>query len=316
MPRTYKPKYYISSDRWIPAKAAMDNILDDRGHSWATGTKPLWGNRSIGPSSKSAYTTHYRGLKHFCCMIGDYESLIILQENRPTYCTSMKAETVEAFIRFKMCDRSITLKDLEGNTICNIDGTPIKCTKDWAAHKTLKQFISAISALHHAAGNVGDFLEACPDCYTKELAGQGHIGCLVHRGSPKTWRSGQPKNSVVVTNAIQNSARNKASESGDAQLTVFELLQLRQHLMSSNDDVGFQLWVLILVSVKLFLRSEEGTGDKKKDPDRPEDPILPSGLQVDLSFIGELSVVENGVIEALAVRIKGKTDGETQILML
>jgi hypothetical protein len=54
-------------------------------------------------------------------MIGEYELLIILQENRPTYCTSMKAETVEAFIRFKMCDRSIALKDFEGNTICNID---------------------------------------------------------------------------------------------------------------------------------------------------------------------------------------------------
>lgn len=51
---------------------------------------------------------------------------------------------------------------------------------------------------------------------------------------------------------------------GACPLTPFEVLAIRNRLLSTNQIEDFQLWVLLLVSIKLFLRSGEATGDEKE----------------------------------------------------
>ena len=82
---------------------------------------------------------------------------------------------------------------------------------------------------------------------------------------------------------------------GATPITPFQLEKIRIRLLSSNDVVDLQLYVIILVSIKLFLRSGEATGDVV-DPDTEE--TIYTGLTME-SIVPELSIIENGVIECL-----------------
>jgi hypothetical protein len=76
---------------------------------------------------------------------------------------------------------------------------------------------------------------------------------------------------------------------GSSALTPMELLSMREALLNTNSLANLELWVMIIVSAKLFLRSEELVT-----------------MKLDKSFIRELShVSENGVVNGLAISIKG-----------
>jgi hypothetical protein len=61
------------------------------------------------------------------------------------------------------------------------------------------------------------------------------------------------------------------------------------------------MWILLLISVKLFLRSGEATGDTVNEE---TGGVEPTGLQIS-SFDFTLSSVENGTVNSVAVRVKG-----------
>ena len=68
----------------------------------------------------NAYEKHTRLLKHFCALVGDYESLIILQHKVPDhFCPSINPETIAMVIRYK--EEKMKGKDLrncKGKLVC------------------------------------------------------------------------------------------------------------------------------------------------------------------------------------------------------
>ena len=135
-------------------------------------------------------------------------------------------------------------------------------------------------------------------------------GCRIHRGNPHLWRKGDSRQCSRYKNAYQQSAINGADHevNGSTPLTPKELLFLRRSWLSSNKLVDLQAWVMTLLAVKLFLRDSELSGS---DSDNN-----PTGLQIS-SFVPAISIVSpNGLVEALGVRIKGKSDNAFKNLML
>ena len=136
--------------------------------------------------------------------------------------------------------------------------------------------------------------------------GKGHEGCRLHRGKPLIWRRGCPIESGTVKHAFKKSAKDGEGyqPNGDSPLTPLELLQIRTRLLSTNRIEDFQLWVLLLISIKLFLRSNEATGDKK-DEENSAGSAISTGLTQEKSIDSSLSSVVNGILEALAMKVKG-----------
>ena len=94
-------------------------------------------------------------------------------------------------------------------------------------------------------------------------------------------------------------------------LTPFQLLTIRSALLASNRIEDLQFWVIILVSVKLFLRAGEATGDVTLESGE----TIPTGLRFE-SFEPSLTTVEGSWVKSISVRIKGRTDTTSKIMTL
>lgn len=299
-------KYHVSKEHWIAAKAGMDQVLKKLDLKFALTTTKRTGDLTLGRNTVAGYEKHYRGLRHFFCLIGDYESLLILQENAPEpFCPSMSAVNLALFIKWKRGEKGTPLVRLDNSSVIDIFGSPIKCEGGWKDPKNVQQFNSAVVAIHGVHEQRGQYQEKCTECIELENRGDGHMGCRIHRGAPCIWRKGCPVKSGTVTNAVARSAKDGEEyvPQGDSPLTPTELIQVRATLLSSNSIVDYQFFVLVLLSIKLFLRSGEATGDEKAVGG---DAVASStGLTI-ASIDPSLCCVENGILKSVAVVVKGK----------
>ncbi len=100
--KTKTPKYHVPADLLSRAKEKMTEVLLKMKLQWGAKNQPPTGNRNLEDSSKTQYQTHYRGLRYFCCLIGDYESLLILQDNPPEpFVPAIDKRTLVKFISWK-----------------------------------------------------------------------------------------------------------------------------------------------------------------------------------------------------------------------
>jgi hypothetical protein len=73
------------------------------------------------------------------------------------------------------------------------------------------------------------------------------------------WRRGNPRTAVVVKNTFKQSNIDGSGyvAEGDSALTPWELLSLRDRLLSTNSLWDLEFWVMTLIAIKLFLREDE-----------------------------------------------------------
>jgi hypothetical protein len=118
----------------MKSKEGMNQILKDMGNkstqkgiSFSDGTAVL-ADTALQELSKRDYKKHYRGLRLFCCLIGDCESLLMLQDNAPRpYCPSMSSKTISNFIKWKRGAKGSILKGSDNVPIKDIDNQIVKC---------------------------------------------------------------------------------------------------------------------------------------------------------------------------------------------
>lgn len=185
---------------------------------------------------------------------------------------------------------------LSQQPIKDVFGNIILCEGSWKDPKNAEQLISAVGALHAAKGHRETFYDSCEDCIKAE-----NIGCRFHRGSPLLWRKGNPKNCTLIEDVLNKNTKDGSDyvAEGDSPLTPWELMDIRQHLVNSNDLFDFQIFVMILLSVKLFLRADEICSLKIEN------------------FNQDLFVLsEKRFVEGLAVTIQGKSDKVPVTLMI
>eukprot|EP00474_Spongospora_subterranea_P006372 CRZ06830.1 hypothetical protein [Spongospora subterranea] len=258
-------------------------------------SRPLTGSRPMSLNTTSAYKKHYRGLRYFCCMIGDYEGLLLLQEDAPDhFCPSLCASTLSNFIRFKRGEVGSVLVDAHGETVLDRKGDVIACQGGWKDPDNVGQLISAVSVLHAAREQQGQYSESCQTCwdvYHQDASCTN--GCFHHLGKPRFWRTGDSSTSDVVQNTKRSSNRDSIcyQSKGNFALMMNELIAIRQRLVSSGSLYDYQVWVMILIGVHLFLRAEE------------MEALLMEDFLLDLTAFDEL-----GRVDLLVVKVHGKSE--------
>ena len=294
--------YHVKAEYWLPAKTGMATALEKFNLTFASDKTPLLGDTSCSSATEKQYLSVYRALRYYCCLVGDYESLLMLQEDSPKpFCPSMKANTIGDFIQWKRGTAKAPLLNKDRQPVCDVFGHHMLCLGGWNAPMIVKQFKSAVTALHQVNEQRGQYYERCENCW--EL-GFDSIGCIHHLYQPQLWRKGDPTQSRLVQMAHKRSSKDGEGyqEGGDTALTPMELLRIRRCLVSTGDIKDYQLWVLILISIRLFLRSAEATGDQT---DMINGETIPTGLTGD-SFVQDLFVVSSeGIVDALAIKVKG-----------
>ena len=269
-------------------------------------------NAAIRAAIKCAdYEKHFRGivtltecLRFYFSLIGDYESLLMLQEKAPIAVPPMNPRSLSSFIQYKRGPKGQTMTGLNGGSVVDICGNPILSTGAWKAPINLKQFNSAVTALHVAFDHDGPYQAQCEAC----LSSRDCRGCRSHLYTPRLVSRGNPVyDQCIRAEKRQNKKDGKKHRVKGAQpLTPFQLLALRNYLLSSNSLINLQLYVMCLVGVRLFLRWDEICGEKH-------------GVFVGLSAESidpTLSAINNGIVESLALQVNGKTDREWATLSL
>lgn len=230
----YLPKKVL----YIVLTKGMDEVLLKLNLQWTATSRSRTGNAPLKVLSIRDYEKHFRGLILFFCMIGDYESLLMLQDCAPhPFCPSMSAESITLFIQRKGGEHGEPLLDASSKPVKDVLGIPVLIDGGWNDPKNVKQFNSALVAIHAANNQREQYEEKCDVCIAMEATGAGHQGCHIHRGNPCIWRKGCPKESNTVENAVKRSTKDGESyePNGDSPITPFELLKIRTRLLSSND---------------------------------------------------------------------------------
>lgn len=209
---------------------------------------------------------HFNGLDFFFGLIGDYASLLILSEYELNFCPSMDPASIVLYLKWRTGVAGSKLVDARGNPVLDIDGQPVHCVGTWQAPVNVEQCRSAITCAHNARNQSGAYFEPCNDCIALDNAHQ-YSGCRFHRGSPHLWSKGNPRDSQVFTNWLKSYAKEKSGyiPKGDTPLQPHQLLKIRAYLLSSNSIWDFQIYVMILISCRMFLREDELANMKFED---------------------------------------------------
>ncbi|KAJ3114215.1 hypothetical protein HK100_001732, partial [Physocladia obscura] len=264
----------------------------------------LTGNRRLAiDTTKKVYATQFRGIRWFCALIGDYESMLIMEQKRLLpECLLISEKTIEAFCRMKTGKKGTPLM-LGGSPQNDIFGNPVLCDSSWKNPKNMNLFLSAISTLHASRGNGGKYKEKCDACARAERRSRG---CFHHAGNPLLFRRGNPRMAEFVRNGFQNVQQDLSAhtEHGADPFTPFELVSVRANLLTKNAADGLMLWTMILIGSRLFLRSDELL-DLKFDSNDGVNCIR-----------WDLCQVVNNEVVSIAFAVKGKSDPAPVILML
>ena len=84
---------------------------------------------SVG-SSQEMYDSHFHGLHDFCTLIGDYNSLIILDPSVKKNAISMDVRSIKLYMKFKFLKKGQVLFDGNKVQVFDVCGSPIYCSGD------------------------------------------------------------------------------------------------------------------------------------------------------------------------------------------
>ena len=246
-----------------------------------TGTKiiPYTGSKPVVSNTKKAYAKHINGrktefillyfliniqnlntgMRYFCSVTGDFKSILMLKHSPPAeFCPSIKAETLALFFKFKRLAPSTPLLHPDGSPVIDVFGNPMMCQGGWNLPSNVNQCLSALTALHKSRGQDGPYSDVCASCVQEEENGN-LLGCRFHRNRSQIWTRGDPSKSEIIVNALNESNRAGAAyrSKGNTGLTPFELRAIRNALVNSGKLWDYLLWVIIIISSKLFLRNDD-----------------------------------------------------------
>lgn len=263
------------------------------------------GNDHVKTDTIVRYRSVWRSLYKFCFLVGDYESALLLNDDkRPANLLPIKEETLRLYMQFMTKEEgSILHHPTTLQTVTDVLGKSIKCIARYTSPKSLEALQAAISKLHsHFELTKGVYHDGkCKDC--KQLAEGGkNEGCQLHLYSLNVRRKGDSLNSKGFTNNLakyKKYAKEHYTQKGNFQFMPGEVRQCRTYLLSHNDPVMFMIYVAMLVGIKLFLRIEEVTGMSVAD------------------FVVHYFIVNANIeVQGLCVQVKGKTDDDWVHLML
>ena len=265
-------------------------------------SRTLWGTKRIAKQSKVCYEKNYRGFFSFLCEIGDYDSLMVLHKNRhPDKTPSMNADSVALYMLYKTGEEGVDLCRMDSDDpVLDVNGDIITCSGEWHCMVSVEQFLTSISAAHRGISQSGCYRNSCPDCF-KDIDNETGNGCHNHRGRPLFWRTGNPRDSEVVKNALRECSARLVNHKVKSCLQILptEFQKIRRHLLSSNSLDDLQHYCMSIVSIHLFLRCDDLTKMEMGH------------------YVPHLSSFRSDdTPNSLCIKVKGKTDKTWKYLLL
>lgn len=223
----------------------------------------LTGSRVLAQKTLSSYEGNLRQLEYFLALIQDWESMVILLPDSPNFCPSIDANSLVSFIDWKVLEEgTILVNSRNGQPFPSLLGDFVKADGGWSNPDCISSFGAAVSAVHIAKGMKGvPYSDPCENCIAvyQDEDNQSN-SCSFHVQSPRLWRVGNPRSSVEFENRIKKMWKIDLTgyvPRGDTMLLPQELVNIRARLLSQNTFSSVRLWTMMLLSVKLFLRSSE-----------------------------------------------------------
>lgn len=258
----------------------------------------------LADNSYLSYTKQFRGFFKFLALIGDYDSMLVFHNQKSKLVTeSMVSESVALYIIYKTKKSTENLTKLHNKTIMmkDIFGQEIKCVGHWNAIGNADQFLNAITNIHLTIRQTAAYTDPCELCINARQSNNNSTGCRFHLGEYKFYRRGNPRYSNEVNKAMiiaKEETQNHRSKKC-AQLLPSEVETLRKYLFSTNKIADYQLYVMILLGIHLFLRFDEVANFSFTQ------------------YLPEFTVVRrDGYIEKLLFKVKGKADKHDVYLSL
>jgi hypothetical protein len=268
--------------------------------------------RSANKKTRQEYRGMWQQLRCFAVLREDYQSAALLtREICPFNPLPILPSTLCEYLRYKYEKKGKVLCEHKTETPVRFrwgpgtdDWETLRCVGEWNAPKVLNKFRASVNYLHRLYPMLrGEYQEKCPDCLARN-SGEGvtpHASqaCLHHMGRPLLVASGCP---VTSTDYKDEAFKGKVAlggheVNGAMVLLPGDLRDLRNILVGS-DLQGFQIYVMILLGIKLFLRSNELLQIKMED------------------FKDRLYIVNEDRVQGIAIGIKGKSDRTVQYLYI
>jgi hypothetical protein len=182
----------------------------------------------------------------------------------------MQPSTICMFYQWKTGSTNEFLIKYNSDNVAQVDitGTVMMCRNEWHCPNAINKFRTAVRSLHHAYTCLDKPYETvCVQCRLANTELQRdpnrvtgvHGSCEDHPNLPQLRAKGNAANSVEV-----EMAHNKYLElvagwqiKGSIQLLPGEVRALRKHLCNTGKIVDFQIYVMIILGIKLFLRADE-----------------------------------------------------------
>lgn len=261
-------------------------------------SKALLGNKLYGKSAHRTYVgDHGKALWLWCARIGDYSSMLLLLTPLLKHVPAMKLETITSYMHYKkMPEGTVCTPSIDGNPVMDVNTkTVIKCDGKWHCNSVIKVFGSAVSRFHVTRDHTGQYFDVCKDCVELKAKDPLSAGCFHHqrRGEPRLDRRGNVTISVHFKDCMDGFIDGTWHASGNDALRPRDVRACGTYLLAAASLPFLAAYVLILIAIRLFLRSDEVIN-----------------LSTTESFLSPLFIRKNGRIHALAVKVKGKCDGD------
>lgn len=248
----------------------------------------------LSDNAHLSYLKHLRGLFKFLVIIGDYESLLLFSNHKRKHIMqSMSAKNIALYMLYKTNQKDSLLKPLDSAEEVKdiVTGEIIKCAGGWNSIENADQFLSTITNIHKVIGQTGSYSEPCPECV--KLFWEKKTTCDYHFQLNKVYRSGNPRVSDEVEDAWKQCKVNCEGHIVKKcyQILPSELQRIKDYLFSTNKIEDYQVYVMMLVAIHLFLRFDEI-----------------SALKCEHFLSDEFSsITPEGKVNMLVIKIKGKT---------
>ena len=146
------------------------------------------------------YESHYRRLTRFFKLIGDYESLLHLCDKCPKSCPSMRVESCNMYMWYKLRSVTTDLTNLTGEPVKDITGVLIHCLGSWNDPGKCRQFAGALYCIHVAGKQNGLSCEMYGKCHDLP-ANERYKGCDSHTDFLLLLTSGSLQTGLRCINA-------------------------------------------------------------------------------------------------------------------
>ncbi|KAI9359581.1 hypothetical protein DFJ73DRAFT_902032 [Zopfochytrium polystomum] len=137
-----KTKFAIAPQIHALAVAGVDAKIAELGLQQGTTTSCPLADRNYKDTTRKAAQKHINLLKFFFSLIGDYESLIILEDTPPDFCPSMDYKSLILVLKFKQQPKGNQLLHENRAPVMDVLGQEVLCQGGWNAPNVVNQLLS------------------------------------------------------------------------------------------------------------------------------------------------------------------------------